>query len=215
MNTTSDLLVIPKGYEIPVDVEVDCDVHEMGYLHMPSIVRTGPSEGLMSSILDKLRGAYPSPPPAPPPNVVIHKLEVEADKELPRFFRYMRPRDEKNAYSFGPKGGVTFYIELDAANKTFAFSYSLCHPDDLFNFNEARTRAVERFNTEQWFEVKNYDCFLGIMDNIWFAIDRYLHEHKVKYPEGENPSFSSVSETVSRADLKTILKYLDNETWSK
>lgn len=150
----------------------------------------------------------------PQPEAVVKKQEHQEAK-VESFFRYVRFHEEIRRLGeqgeevqrvISPRGGIAFYIELDAANKTFAFSYALCHNNDNFNFQTARKICKGRFEAEQWFEVKNYDSEKSIVENISIALCNFLYN--VDADKLTGPSFSSTPETqyVSLYELSLIYK---------
>jgi hypothetical protein len=129
--------------------------------------------------------------------------------DLPKFWRYSRPtqlihRLSGDQATVNARGGVAFYIELDAENKTFAFSYSLCHNKDNFNYGIARAISKQRFDSEDWYEVKNYDPSKGIIENIGVAICNLLYNQQAD--ENKETVFSSLSERMKECELKQIFE---------
>lgn len=134
------------------------------------------------------------------------------------FFRHVRNKQLKSTPRMGasglpewdlevsPKGGVTFYIELDAPNKSFAFSYALCNNTDNFDYSKGRNIARGRFKAEQWYEVKNYDSDKSIVDNIGVALYNFMYNSDVNEkdtvfsstPEGEHVSYTELKEIYKR-----------------
>lgn len=137
--------------------------------------------------------------------------EEKEDTTLPKFFRYARNLQMSKHFpevaEFSPKGGVGFLFELDAANKTFAFSYALCHDED--NFDRAKARAIleHRFENEDWYEVKNYDFRFSLIDNVQAAITSLFTNQRTGLPAQEDDiQFSSLSERMKERELKQIFE---------
>jgi hypothetical protein len=138
-------------------------------------------------------------------------VKEAVEMKVETFFRHVRPNETLQTLSgpkevVSPKGGVSFYIELDAANKTFAFSYALCNNNDNFDYERARLICKGRFEHDIWYEVQNYDGQMSIVENIGIAIHNFLYNSDSTV-EGL-PSFSSTPEKdkVSIKDLKEIYK---------
>lgn len=224
----NDLVVVPEGMEVPSDVPFL--VYPMKFLWKPSIIRSGAYdmgvlERITSNSIAEWLGLSPAKMLKPnpyeltdlPPSI---KKEVEHAKQrqvLPRFFRYHRPL-ELNAQKDGedgfkmvpaPRGGVAFLIELDAENRTFAFSYALCHNNDNFNFGIARKICSQRFASEDWYEVKNYDPEIGIMENISWALYNLLYNDKAD--DEADIVFSSLSDRMTECDMKQIYERLTKQ----
>lgn len=208
----NDLVVIPEDFVLQSEPEFL--VHRMKFLLTPSIIRSGSAtmsffENLSAGkILSWLTGMPELAKDAENENTKRKAVQdSERNKELPKFFRYSRPLDPKNDNTLGPKGGVTFYLELDAPNKTLAFSYSLCHHDDLFNRKTARHISKQRFENGDWYEIKNYDPDLSVTANIKNAINVLLSGVDCsKLEVQELTQFSSVSDRVNQYELNMIFE---------
>lgn len=187
------------------------------------------------SLLDRILKAgifqYPSFTPGKLPEFIeepngggiVDMKEVSAKvgeigkEELPKVFRYIRAKEywldqqeDKIEARVSPKGGVAFYIELDAEHDSFAFSYALCHEKD--NFSRAHARAVtsERFDNEDWYEVEGYDSDFSLVENIRVALGKLLqldYTCGIIAPAIDNSiKFSSLSEKMSYRELKQIFE---------
>jgi hypothetical protein len=137
------------------------------------------------------------------------KVTLIPKRILPRLWRYSRPTEEIEHLSgvakrVLPKGGVAFYIELDPENKTFAFSYALCHTDENFNRSIARHISKQRFENDDWYEVKNYDGSKSIIENIGIAISNELYNRNID--DTMDISFSSLSDRMNETELKQIFE---------
>ena len=217
----NDLVVIPMDFEVPKGVPFL--VHKMKFLLSPSIIKSGSNnmsffENMSTSkIWEWLTGNSQDPRV----QVNLRKKVDESSKEedargyseatydYPKFYRYSRPLDThpNNPNVLGPKGGLTFYIELDAPNKTFAFSYSLCHHNDRFNKAVSRHICKQRFENGDWYEVANYDTNLGVMLNIRIAINVLLSGIDTSIIESEQLiHFSSVSDRLNKHELNMIFE---------
>ncbi len=139
---------------------------------------------------------------------------VSPEVQLATFFRYargmdvFRKPDGGESWAISPKGGVTFYVELDAANGCFAFAYSLCHSDENFCMKIGRHIAKQRFEYEDWYEVGNYDQGLSVVMNVKIAIHNLLYagnSGKLAVDK-TNVVFSSLSERFNEDDMKLIYK---------
>lgn len=135
----------------------------------------------------------------------------KTEVEIAKFFRYVRPFNPVQRLSgvqqdLDPRGGICFYIELDPANKTFAFSYALCHNTENFNYEIARNVSKGRFQDDNWYEVKNYDSNLSVVENIGAALYNFLYNTNPH--ESTDIVFSSTPEgdKVSLQDLTNIYK---------
>lgn len=141
----------------------------------------------------------------------VQQARKEQSQEIAKFFRYSRPT-ETAKYLDGektvdaPRGGIAFYIELDPANKTFAFSYAICHNRDNFNYDIGRQISKGRFDSGDWHEVQNYDGSKSIVENITIAIFNELYNRSVD--KTKEISFSSLSEKFSENDLREIYRKL-------
>jgi hypothetical protein len=146
---------------------------------------------------------------APSPGVM---KEVRKYSTLPKFWRYHRQNQVGKTAKGNPatgleaKGGVAFYIELDPANKTFAFSYCLCHSNDNFNYATARHISKQRFDNDDWYEVKNYDGTRSVIENIGEAISNELYNREID--DTIDIVFSSLSERMKESELKLIYERL-------
>lgn len=149
---------------------------------------------------------------------IVPEKKKGTSTEIAKFFRHVRAKELSRYPKFGtngqpewdlvyaPKGGVSFYIELDAANKTFAFSYALCNNTDNFDYTKARDICKGRFDHEIWYEVQNYNGDLSVVENIRTAIYNFLYNRDSDV-QGLI-SFSSTPESgkVCLNDLKEIYK---------
>jgi len=214
----NDLVVVPEDFVIPAE-GVPFLIHKIKFLLKPSIIRSGFNnmnffESLSTGmLLEWLTGKTASPESEStsqkPLQIVMENLQAGLDaqkskEKLPTFYRYVRPLDEKNDFNLGPKGGVTFYIELDAPNKTLAFAYSLCHYNDLFNRKIARHISKQRFEHDDWYEIAYYDPDLSVTTNIKNAIQLLLSGK-----DSDNiavTKFSSISERLNKYELNLIFE---------
>lgn len=140
-------------------------------------------------------------------------IEKIPEKQKPGgFFRYARPieyllqEDRSFDLTVGPKGGLTIYVELDPEHKTFAFSYALCHTGDNFNKSIARKIAKQRFENDDWYEIRNYDLTLSVMENLRLALFNLLERGNGPGCEVDETEvvFSSLSERTKEYELKQI-----------
>ncbi len=147
---------------------------------------------------------------------VAEKVGEIGKVECPKVFRYVRPKDywvhrgDRVEVEVSPKGGVAFYIELDAAHDSFAFSYALCHEKDNFSRAHARAITLDRFNNEDWYEVEGYDSDFSLVENIRVAIGKLLQSDYtcgIIAPASDNSiKFSSLSEKMNYRELKQIFE---------
>lgn len=146
------------------------------------------------------------------PRNTVNLAPINSEVELATFFRYARGT-VFHQYCEGsveeiidPKGGVTFYVELDPENKCFAFAYSLCHSDENFCTKIGRHIAKQRFDNEDWYEVGNYDSDYSVVNNIKIAIHNSLYAGSYGKLDDDktNVVFTSLSERFNEGDLKTI-----------
>lgn len=203
----NDLVVVPEDFVL--HDEPNFLIHKMKFLHKPSIIRSGGGSNM--SFFESLTSGHlwtwltgRNQDPRSQENERKKEETKASAAELPTFFRYSRPFDEKNGFSFGPKGGVTFFIELNAPEKTLAFSYALCHHDDLFNRKTARHIAKQRFDHGDWYEIKNYDSELSVTTNIKNAIEVLLCGKDCS--NLELTQFSSLSERLNEYELNLIFE---------
>lgn len=202
----NDLVVVPEDFEVPSDSKFL--IHKMKFLHKPSIIRSG---GNVMNFFESLSTGHlwewltgKSVDPRTQESEKRKEESVDSKDNLPTFYRYSRPLDEKNEFCLGPKGGVTFFIELNAPEKTLAFSYALCHHDDLFNHKTARHIAKQRFDNGDWYEIKNYDQDLSVITNIKNAIEVLLCGKDCS--NLELTQFSSLSERLNEYELNLIFE---------
>lgn len=82
----------------------------------------------------------------------------------------------------------------------------MCNNTDNFDYSKGRNIARGRFKAEQWYEVKNYDSDLSIVDNIGIALYNFMYNSDVN--ETKDTMFSSTPEGdhVSYTELKEIYK---------
>lgn len=151
--------------------------------------------------------------------IKVEFVKDETETYVPqKFFRHCRAvhfttlrMGDFQEFGLSAKGGLTFFIELDAPNETFAFSYAICHPDDNFSKKAACAIAKQRFESEDWYEIKNYNGKIGVVESIRIALGNILDKKpsqdmlQCTFPL---PEFSSFSERMSLQDLHRIYKGL-------
>lgn len=147
------------------------------------------------------------------PESTTKLVPVTPEVELSTFYRYSRGVQTINrlggpSFTVAPKGGVAFYIELDAANNCFAFSYALCHTEDNFCRKIARSISKQRFDSGDWYEIENYNPELAMLTNIKVAIWNLLYGQECDKLQFDmtNIRFSSMSERTNEHDLKQIFE---------
>lgn len=145
-----------------------------------------------------------------PKSVTVTFPRDVAKTDLPKFWRYVRPKQivKKMSGTFdngvGPKGGATVYVELNAPENTFAFSFALCHESENFNYSIGRQVSKGRFQDEDWYEVANYDQNIGVIENIRAAIDNLFNS-----PDNTNQQgimFSSLSPKFKELEMKELFE---------
>jgi len=127
--------------------------------------------------------------------------EASGELYLATFFRHRRFEDNNGIW---PRGGVTFFIELNPSQGTFAFSYALCSLEDNFDKTIGRTIAKNRFDAGDWYEIKNYKEDIGVVDNIKEALHNLLYA--VIVDEETDTVFSSLSDGMVECELKALFK---------
>lgn len=141
------------------------------------------------------------------PNALSTLSTQPVDGEA-KFFRHERNYETINRLDgqqkvVSPKGGLTVYVELDPAHKTFAFSYALCHNNDNFDKKIARDIAKGRFNSEDWYEVGNYDENISVLANIKNALYNMFYGDEAGFTK-QGAVFTSISEKVNYYELELI-----------
>jgi hypothetical protein len=223
-----DLVVIPDDMVV-LDEALPFMVHRVKFLNKPSIIRSGSyGMGFLSSISTKpfkdwlsqfapdfsFLGSMGKATDEDGP-VTLAKGQIIYEKpELPTFYRHVRMIEEidngplYSSWRQSAKGGVTFLVELDPANKTFAFSYALCSTEENFCKDTGRAIAKAKFEAEDWYEVDNYDGQIGVVENIREAIKLLLSEENrgTVDPAVKPIHFSSISEKMKLRELKQILE---------
>lgn len=137
-------------------------------------------------------------------------------RELPTFYRHFRCYRGREYYDglkteLLAKGGMTLYVELNPAEKTLAFSYSLCNTADNFDKNLGRLISKGRFEGDDWYEVANCQDSLDVVGNIASALYQLLYnppKSDTIQAETKGPYFSSMSEKFKVQDMKQIFERL-------
>lgn len=169
-------------------------------------VLTALSDEFSDQVFEKMAEKDVSP-------ISLSLIPVTPESELATFYRYARgiqtiKHSDGESWTVDPKGGVAFYVELDAANNGFTFAYALCHTDDNFCRKIARKISKQRYDSEDWYEVENYDPGLSVVTNIKIAIYNLLYAEdsgKLEFDK-TNVRFSSMSERYNVQDLTQIYK---------
>lgn len=226
----NDLLIVPLGTVIPKNAPFL--VYQMKFLLTPSIIRSGAVnmsvlERLKTGVLSSWMGSSPFAFGYTKPggsSLLISQQETRTEvsvvntksdetvrevkgtfiPELPRFYRYARMKG-RTPETVNAKGGVSFFIELDAEHKTFAFSYALCHTGDNFNKKVARELSKSRFDEDDWYEVGDYDPSIGIIENIKDALFNELYADAMGKP-ATGAKFTSLSESTCIYELSQIFE---------
>jgi hypothetical protein len=212
----NDLVVIPLGMSIPDDVPFL--VHRIKFLNKPSIIKSGYStmnmlETYTPAVLRKWFGFLGETlSESMNDKVQLAKAEMIKDEPyLPKFYRYSRllapiKQSAGESWALSAKGGLTLFVELNPRENAFAFSYALCNTEDNFAKAKGRILAKERFDTEDWYEIDNYDPTLSVLENIKEALKKLLSPGKdstIVSPD-EGIHFSSLSEKMKVLELKQI-----------
>lgn len=119
------------------------------------------------------------------------------------FYRYIRLTDEKNDGLAGPKGGACILVKM-LSDSQFAFSFSVCSPEDPFIKDEARRLCQERMSPNMLSGVSNRDRNVSCYENIFRAIEN--HFQGLNTTPGE-PTLS-VGKDVTPQQLKLLVKFI-------